>query len=80
MDGFLPHSVKFDGTQNTLEGMTDGRATVFLALMHESRILGQLSNTVCGFSMMEQVRLCAVWPTETWLASSMNHTLGLMTV
>ena len=25
---------------------------------------------------MEQVRLCAVWPTENWLDSSMNHILG----
>ena len=34
----------------------------FLALKHESMILGQSSNSVCGFSMMEQVKLCAVWP------------------
>ena len=27
----------------------------------------------CGFSMMEQVRLRAVWPMENWLASPMNH-------
>ena len=32
----------------------------FLALKHESRILGHSSNPVCGFSMMEQVRLCVV--------------------
>ena len=76
MDGFLPHSVKFDGTQNTLEGMTDGRATEFLALKHESRILGLLSNTVCGFSMMEQVRLCAVWPMENWPGSFLNQIQG----
>ena len=30
----------------------------------------QLSNPVCGFSMLEQVKLCAVWPTENWLGSS----------
>ena len=31
-----------------------------LALKHERRILGHSSNPVCGFSIMEQVRLCAV--------------------
>ena len=35
---------------------------------------------VCGFSVMEQVRLCAVWPTENWLGSSLNHMQGWMTV
>ena len=30
----------------------------FLALKHESRILGHSPNPVFGFSMMEQVRLC----------------------
>ena len=30
--------------------------------------------------MMEQVRLCAVWPTENWLASSLNHIQGWATV
>ena len=29
---------------------------------------------------MEQVRLCAVWPTENWIGSSMNHIQGCMTV
>ena len=33
----------------------------FLALKHESRIFGHSSNSVSAFSMMEQVRLCAVW-------------------
>ena len=28
---------------------------------------------VCDFSMMEQVRLCAIWPTENWLGSSLNR-------
>ena len=42
----------------------------FLALKHESGILGHSSNHVCGFSMMVQVRLCAVWPMENWLGSS----------
>ena len=32
----------------------------FLALKQLSTILGHSSNPVCGFSMMEQVRLCAV--------------------
>ena len=43
----------------------------FLALNHESRILGHSSNPVCGFSMMEQVRLCVVWPMENLLGSSL---------
>ena len=50
--------------------------TEFLALKHESRILGHSSNPVCGFSIMEQVRLCAVWPMETWLGSSLNQIQG----
>ena len=41
-----------------------------LALKHESKIFRQSSNPVCGFSMMEQVRLSYVWPTEIWLGSS----------
>ena len=49
-------------------------------LKHDSRIIRQSSNTVCGFSMKEQVRLCAVWPTENWLGSSMNHIQDWMTV
>ena len=52
----------------------------FLVLKHASRILGHSSNPVFGFSMMEQVRLCAVWPTENWLGSSMNHIQGWRTV
>ena len=51
-----------------------------LFLKHNSRILKQSSNPVCGFSMMKQVRLCAVWPTENWPGSSMNHLQGRMTV
>ena len=35
-----------------------------LFLKHDSSIFRQSSNPVCGFSMMEQVRLCCVWPTE----------------
>ena len=52
----------------------------FLALKHESRILGHSSNPSCGFSMMEQVRLCAVWPMENWLGSSLNQIQGWLTV
>ena len=29
---------------------------------------------------MEQVRLCAVWPTENWLGSSLNQIQGWTTV
>ena len=54
--------------------------TEFLAQNHESRILRHSSNPVCGFSTMEQVRLCAVWPMEYWLRSSMNQIKGLTTV
>ena len=52
----------------------------FLALKNESRILGHSSNPVSGFSMMKQVRLCAVWPMESWLGSSLNHIQGWTTV
>ena len=47
-----------------------------LFLKYDSRILRQSSNPVCGLSMMEQVRLCAVWTTENWLGSSKNHIKG----
>ena len=43
-------------------------------------ILRHPSNPVCGFSMMEHVRLCASWPTENWLGSSMSHMQGWLTV
>ena len=48
----------------------------FLALKFKSRILGHSSNPVCGLSLMEQVRLCAVWPMENWLGSSLNRIQG----
>ena len=51
-----------------------------LALKHESRILRQSSNPVCGLSVMKQVRLCAVCPTENWLGSSVNQIQCWMTV
>ena len=44
-----------------------------LFLKHACSIIRQSSNPVCGFYMMEQDRLCAVWPRENWLGSSMNH-------
>ena len=43
-----------------------------LALKHESKVLGHSSNPVCGFSMMEQFRLCAVWPMD-WLFLEPDH-------
>ena len=55
-------------------------ATDILFLKYDCSTLRQSSNPVCGFSMMEQVRLCAVWPTENWPgSSSMNHIQGLRT-
>ena len=56
------------------------RSPEFLALKHEPRILGHAFNPVCGFSMMEQVRLCAVWPIDNWLGSSLNQIPGWITV
>ena len=35
---------------------------------------------VCGFFVMEQFCLCAVWPMENWLGSSLNHIQGWTTV
>ena len=54
-----------------------------LFLKHCSSIFRQSSHPESGFSMMEQVRLCAVWPTDNLLCSSINHILvlqGWMTV
>ena len=42
-------------------------------LKHACSILRQSLNPVSGFSMMEPVKLCAVWPMENWLGSSTNH-------
>ena len=58
------------------------RISDILFLKHACSILRQSSNPVCGSSMMEQVeqvRFCAVWPMENWLASSMNYIQGWMT-
>ena len=51
-----------------------------LTLKHKSRILRHSSNPVCGFFMMEQDRLCAVWPMENWLGSSQNQIQDWTTV
>ena len=48
----------------------------FLALKQESRILGHSSNPACCFSMMEQVRLCAVWPIENLLGHFLEPDTG----
>ena len=55
-------------------------STEILFLKHDSSIFRQSFNPVHGFSMMEQGRICAVWPTENWLGSSMNHIQGWRTV
>ena len=52
----------------------------FLALKHKRLILGHLWKPVCGFSMMGPVSICAVWPTENWLGSSLNKIQGWTTV
>ena len=56
--------------------MSDAQiAAEVLFLKCESIILRQSSNpvSVCGFSMMEQVRLCAVWPRELALHFQEPH-------
>ena len=76
-----------DGDKDSAKGKTKGEkearsgmGPAFLALKHKSRILRHSSNPVCGFSMTEQVRLCAVWPAENWLGSSLNQIQGWTTV
>ena len=59
---------------------TEYEEAELFALKHKSRILRHLSNPVCGFSMMEQGRLCAVLPMENWLGSSLNQIQGWTTV
>ena len=52
-----------------------------LALKQESRILGHSSDPVYGYSMMEQVRLCAVLLMFCpWLGSFSNLIQGCNTV
>ena len=43
-------------------------------------ILGHSSKPVCGFSVMEQVRLCAILPMENWYSSSLHQMPGWITV
>ena len=57
-----------------------GNRPDILFLKHASSIFRQSSNPVCGFSMTEQVWLCAVWPIENWLASSLKQIQGWTTV
>ena len=47
-----------------------------LTLKHKNRIIGHSFNPACGFSMMDQVTLCAVCLTENWLGSSLNQIQG----
>ena len=75
----MPHFLS-RGKQGKKGEMDVPRVPEFLALNHNSRILGQPSNPVCGFSVMEQVILCAVLPTENWLSSSLNQIQGWTTV
>ena len=42
---------------------TDERQADILFLKHANSILRQSSTPICGFSMMDQGGLCAVWPT-----------------
>ena len=55
---------------------TGPRRPDIIFVKHDSSIV----RPVCGYSMMEQVRLCAVWPMDNLLGSSMNHIQGWMTV
>ena len=52
----------------------------FLELKHESRILKHTSYPECGFPKIEQVRVCAAWPMENWLGSSLKQIQGWNTV
>ena len=58
----------------------EGWKAGFLALKHVSRILGHSSNPVSGFSMIEQVRPCAVRPMENSLGSCLNEIQDWTTV
>ena len=76
---YLPSYIFCSGHDSQFEPITLSVPRVF-ALKHESRILGDSFNPVCVFSMIKQVRLCAVWPLENWLGSSVNHIQGWRTV
>ena len=72
-----PNAILGNGSINRgLSGRAGGQCPEFLALKHESRILGHASNPASGFSMMEQVRLSAVWPMENWLGFSLHQIQG----
>ena len=76
--------IKFSKRFNTCkvrkrETQTPVHAEVF-TLKHESKIFRRSSNPVCGFSMVELVRFCAVLPAENWLGSPWNHIQVWMTV
>ena len=66
------------GGEVKVTGWRRGRERMFflmskvdiLFLKHASSLFRQSSNTVCGFSMMEQVGLGAVCLMENWLGTS----------
>ena len=70
------HGRRVSDLQNESQVLSFSLSSDILFLKHASSIFRQSSNPVCGFSMMEQVKLCAVWPTENWLSSSMNDIQG----
>ena len=72
-DYMPPRAVHFD----IIHLASKGFAPEFLALKHESRMVGHSFNPVCGFSTME-IRLCAVWPMENWLGSPLNQIQGIL--
>ena len=43
-------------------------------------MLVHASNPACGFSMIKQVRLYALWPMENWLGPSLNQIQDWTTV
>ena len=58
------YSFLFLATVKTIDCILSSISSRDLFWGHTSSIFRQSSNPVSGFSMMEQVRLCAVWPTE----------------
>ena len=55
------------GRLNGMIGLSLNGRTDILSIKLDSSIFRQSANPVCGFSMMEKVRLCPAWPTENWL-------------
>ena len=45
----------------------------YMMCENQATVQGLLRHILCGFSMTEQVRLCAVWPMENWLVYSLNQ-------